>query len=193
MIVVQGVSAGQPMAAGIDQQEGARLAVDHLLDLGHRHVAHVTGPLEWVEAGQRRTGWQDAHARRDLLTGPEIAGDWSAHSGYLAGLRIADDPDVTAVFAGNDSMALGVLRALHERGRDVPEDISVVGFDDGPETAYYWPALTTVNQEFSLLGRRALDLAVRALSGEPSPVTDLIVPTLVVRGSTAPPRGDRPR
>ena len=189
VILVQGVSAGQAMAAGIDQHEGACLAVDHLLDLGHRHVAHVTGPLGWLEAGQRRSGWRDAHERRGLLPGPELVGDWSARSGYEAGLRIADDPAVTAVFAANDSMALGVLHALHDRGRDVPGDVSVVGFDDGPESAHYWPALTTVNQEFSLLGRRALDLAVRALEGEPSPSGELIRPTLVVRASTAPPRG----
>ncbi|MDH2412855.1 LacI family DNA-binding transcriptional regulator [Nocardioides sp. CER19] len=188
MIVVQGVSSGQAMAVGIDQYEGARLAVDHLLDLGHRHVAHVTGPPEWVEAGQRRAGWHEAHERRRLLPGPELAGDWSARSGYEAGLRIAEDPDVTAVFAANDSMALGVLHALHEHGRDVPGDVSVVGFDNGPASAFYWPALTTVNQEFSLLGRRALDLALQAIEGAPSPTSDLIRPTLVVRASTAPPR-----
>lgn len=185
LVVVQGVSAGQPMAAGIDQVAGARLAVDHLLDLGHRHVGHVSGPLAWVEAGQRRAGWRDAHQRRGLSVGPELAGDWSPTSGYEAGLQIARDPDMTAVFVANDAMALGLLHALHEQGRDVPGDISVVGFDNSLEAPYLWPALTTVNQEFSLLGRRAVELTLRALGGEATPSTDLIRPTLVVRASTA--------
>jgi DNA-binding LacI/PurR family transcriptional regulator len=188
MIVVQGVSEGQRMAVGIDQEAGARVAVEHLLDLGHRHVAHVTGPLEWVEAGQRRTGWQRAHEHRHVLPGPELAGDWSPKSGYEAGLRIAEDPDVTAVFVANDGMAMGLVYALHEKGRDVPGEISVVGFDNVPEAAYLWPALTTVDQEFSLLGRRAVDLTLRALDGEADPSTQLIRPALVVRNSTAAPR-----
>jgi DNA-binding LacI/PurR family transcriptional regulator len=188
IVVVQGVSAGQPMAVGIDQEAGARLAVEHLLDLGHRHVAHVTGPLEWVEAGQRRTGWQRAHEERHVLPGPEFAGDWSPKSGYEAGLRIADEPDVTAVFAANDSMAIGLMSALHAKGRDVPGEISVVGFDNMPEAPYLWPALTTVDQEFSLLGRRAVELTLRALEGDLDPATQLIRPALVVRDSTAAPR-----
>ncbi|WP_090854384.1 LacI family DNA-binding transcriptional regulator [Nocardioides lianchengensis] len=186
VVLVQGVSAGQPMAAGIDQEAGAGVATEHLLDLGHRHVAHVTGPTDWVEAGQRRDGWRQAHEDRGLLPGPELPGDWSARSGYEAGLRIADDPEVTAVFAANDAMALGVLRALHERGVDVPGRVSVVGFDDVPEAAFYWPGLTTVSQEFSVLGRSAVDLTLRALGGEVEPATELVRPALVVRGSTGP-------
>lgn len=185
MIVVQGVSEGQRMAVGIDQEAGARIAVAHLLDLGHRHVAHVTGPLEWVEAGQRRTGWQRAHEDRHVLPGPELAGDWSPGSGYEAGLRIAEDPDVTAVFVANDGMAMGLMYALHEKGRDVPGEISVVGFDNVPEARYLWPALTTVDQEFSLLGRRAVELTLRALDGETDPSTQLIRPALIVRDSTS--------
>jgi DNA-binding LacI/PurR family transcriptional regulator len=188
VIVVQGVSDGQPMAVGIAQEAGARVAVEHLLDLGHRRVAHVTGPLEWVEAGQRRAGWQRAHEDRHVQPGPEVAGDWSPKSGYEAGLRIAEDPDVTAVFAANDAMAMGLMYALHEKGRDVPGEISVVGFDNAPEAPYVWPALTTVNQEFSLLGRRAVDLTLRALAGDADPSTQLIRPALVVRDSTAAPR-----
>ncbi len=187
VVLVQGVSAGETMAAGIDQTAGACLATDHLLDLGHRRVAHLTGPREWVEAGQRREGWRSAHERRGLLPGPELVGDWSARSGYDAGQRIADDPDVTAVFVANDAMALGVLKALHERGCSVPGDISVVGFDDVPEAAYFWPGLTTVSQQFSVLGRRAVDLTLRALAGEKDPSTDLVTPTLVVRSSTGAP------
>ncbi|MEI5676387.1 MULTISPECIES: LacI family DNA-binding transcriptional regulator [unclassified Nocardioides] len=187
VVLAQGVSAGQALAAGIDQHIGAALATDHLLDLGHRHVAHVTGPPDWVEAGQRREGWRAAHERRGLLPGPELVGDWSATSGYEAGLRIAADPSVTAVFAGNDTMALGVLRALHEHGVDVPGQVSVVGFDDVPEAAYFWPALTTVNQQFSALGRSAVELALRALRGDEKPTSGLITPSLVTRASTTGP------
>jgi DNA-binding LacI/PurR family transcriptional regulator len=189
VVLVQGVTNGQPMASGIDQVHGARLATEHLLDLGHRRVAHVTGPADWVEAGQRREGWRQAHADRGLLPGPELTGDWSARSGYDAGQRIADDPDVTAVFVANDGMALGVLRAFHERQVEVPERVSVVGFDDVPEAAYFWPGLTTVSQEFSVLGRRAVGLTLRALRGEVEPSDDLVQPRLVVRGSTAAPPG----
>lgn len=187
VVLAQGVSAGQPLAAGIDQHIGAALATDHLLDLGHRHVAHVTGPPDWVEAGQRRDGWRAAHERRGLLPGPELVGDWSAASGYEAGLRIAEDPSVTAVFAGNDTMALGVLRALHEHGVAVPDQVSVVGFDDVPEASYFWPGLTTVNQQFSALGRGAVELALRALGGEEDPASELIAPSLVTRSSTGAP------
>jgi DNA-binding LacI/PurR family transcriptional regulator len=189
IVMVQGVVAGQPLSAGIDQEAGARLAVGHLLDLGHRRVAHISGPRDWVEASQRRAGWRQAHEERGVLPGAELDGDWSPASGYAAGLQIAEDGDVTAVFAGNDSMALGLLKALHERGRRVPEDISVIGFDDAPEAAYYWPALTTVAQEFSELGRRALALALAAVRGEEAPTVGLIEPTLTVRDSTAPPGG----
>lgn len=187
VVLVQGVGAGTPMAAGVDQEAGAAAATAHLLDLGHRAVAHVSGPLDWVESGRRREGWRRAHEERGLLPGPEIEGDWSAASGYDAGVRICRSGEVTAVFAANDSMALGLLKALHEHGRRVPEDVSVVGFDNVPEAEFFWPPLTTVNQEFAELGRRALELAIRALEGEDAPVADLLAPALVVRRSTARP------
>ena len=187
VVLVQGVVPGQPMAAGIDQSTGAVLATRHLLELGHERVAHVTGPDDWIEAAQRRSGWLRAHEERGVLPGPELTGDWSAASGYHAGRRLAEDPATTAVFVANDNMALGVLRAMHEGGRSVPGDVSVVGFDDVPEAAYFWPALTTVSQDFTTAGRCAVDLALRALGGETAPAADLIAPTLVVRDSTAAP------
>ena len=149
----------------------------------------MTGPLDWVEAGQRRAGWLRAHESRGLPPGRELTGDWSASSGYECGLQVADDPDVTAVVVANDAMALGVLRALHETGRSVPGDVSVVGFDDVPEAEYYWPALTTVSQAFSTLGERAVELTLRALAGEDRPAAELVQPELVVRSSTARPAG----
>jgi DNA-binding LacI/PurR family transcriptional regulator len=188
VVIAEGVEPGQPMAAGIDQRAGALRATEHLLDLGHERVAHVAGPLDWVEAAQRRDGWRAAHTGRGLLPGSEVAGDWSARSGYDAGLLVADDPATTAVFVANDEMALGLMKALHERGRRIPEDVSVVGFDDVPEAEYYWPGLTTVRQDFAALGAGAVDLVLRALGGESDPVAELVSPDVVVRQSTARPR-----
>lgn len=187
VVLAEGVTPGRSMAAGIDQEHGALLASEHLLDLGHRRVAHVCGPHDWVEALQRRTGWERAHALRGLDPGPQVEGDWSSASGYDAARAILEHGDVTAVFVSNDAMALGLLNAFHERGVRVPEDVSVVGFDDVPEASYFWPPLTTVRQDFTMLGRNAVDLTLRALGGEQDPAMDLVAPEIVVRRSTAAP------
>lgn len=192
VVLVQGVAPGQPLAAGIDQTTGGRLATGHLLDVvGDRgSVAHVAGPPDWVEAQMRHEGWRLELAARGAATGPEDVGDWSAGSGYEAGLRLAADADVAGVFVGNDAMAVGVLRALHEQGRRVPDDVAVVGFDDAPGSAYAWPPLSSVRQDFAALGRRAVDLAVRTLGGEVGASVALVPPELVVRASsTLPGRG----
>ena len=123
---------------------------------------------------------------------PELlSGDWSSASGYRIGHRIADSSGVSAVFCGNDHMALGLLRALAERGMRVPGDVSVVGFDDIPESAYFLPPLTTVRQDFGELGRRALAMLVDMIDGRtsaPAHATHLkISPHLVARASTARP------
>lgn len=171
-----------------DQIGGARAAVGHLLDLGHRTVRHVAGPEVSFAAERRIEGWRSAlrSAGREV---PELLrGDWSAQSGYRAGIRLAADPDCTAVFAANDQMALGLLRALHERGRRVPEDVSVVGFDDIPEAASYLPPLTTVHQDFAEVGRRCVQDVLRQIRNDTTEKGTTLVPThLVVRDSTAPP------
>src|ERR1700744_2604437 len=132
----------------IDQLEGARLATQHLLDLGHRTVHHVAGPQSWIDATARTRGWADALRAAQAPGGHSVAGDWGAAKGYAAGLRLGSDPSVTAIFAANDQTALGVIRGLHDAGRHVPEDVSVVGFDDTPESGYFLPPLTTVRQDF---------------------------------------------
>ncbi|MEU0313060.1 LacI family DNA-binding transcriptional regulator [Nocardioides sp. NPDC006273] len=173
-----------------DQAQGARLATEHLLDLGHETVWHVAGPELSYSARRRRTSWQGTLEAHGRTVPPVLSGDWSTASGYEAGLRLADNEEVTAVFTANDQMALGLLRALHERGRRVPDDVSVVGFDDMEEAAYFWPPLTTVHQSFDEVGRGAVDALIRQIqSGEHEHQEVLVPPRLVVRASTAPPRG----
>ena len=174
-------------AVAIDQVHGSRVATAHLLELGHRTVHHVRGPADWLEADARVHGWQAELSARAAPVPPCLAGDWSAASGYEAGLQLAAQPDVTAVFVANDQMALGVVRALSEAGRGVPEDVSVVGFDDIPEAAYLRPPLTTVRQDFAEVGRRCLVQLVALIDGAPSGPDAPIEPALVVRASTAAP------
>ncbi|MFJ9845291.1 LacI family DNA-binding transcriptional regulator [Kitasatospora sp. NPDC101155] len=176
-----------PMVS-VGNREGAGEATGHLLDLGHRTVHHLAGPSNWLESQDREEGWRLTLQAAGAPVPDVERGDWSARSGYQAGLRIAQLPDVTAVFCANDHMALGLLRALHEAGRAVPEEISVVGFDDIPEAAYFIPPLTTVRQDFGELGRRALELLVGELEGgaKPSPTHVRIPPELVLRRSVGP-------
>jgi DNA-binding LacI/PurR family transcriptional regulator len=188
-LVAVGCGASAPLPfVKIDNVAGGAMATGHLLGLGHRTVFHISGPDSWLDARERLDGWRQALR---LAGGPEpetYRGDWSARSGYEIGLRIAMRPEVTAVFCANDSMALGFLRAAAERGRDLPKDISVVGFDDVPEAAYFWPPLTTVRQDFGALGAQALQLLLDQIvaGGGAAPVPP-IVPELVARFSSAPP------
>jgi len=189
LVMAQGVSAGQSMAAGVDQVAGARLATEHLLDLGHETVWHVSGPPESYSAIRRQASWEETLLRHGRTVPPVLAGDWTVGSGYRAGLELAGTGGVTAVFAANDQMALGVLHALHELGRPVPSDVSVVGFDDMEESAHFWPPLTTVRQSFVEVGKAAVDALINEIqSGEHDREPLRIGTELVVRKSTAPPR-----
>ncbi|ABS04411.1 LacI family DNA-binding transcriptional regulator [Kineococcus radiotolerans] len=167
----------------------AREATHHLLDLGHPTVHHVAGPPDWAESRARATGWRTALVERLRVVPRPVRGDWSAQSGYTA---VGDLPleEVSALFVGNDQMAAGVLRALADRGRRVPDEVSVVGFDDVPEARFYFPPLTTVHQDFTEIGWRCVRVLLGRLHDrvvEPGPVTS----TLVVRSSTAPPPAPR--
>jgi len=170
----------------VDQVTGARLATRHLIDLGHRHIHHLAGPQDWIEAEARMHGFLTEMSDRDLPATAPILGDWSADFGYHAGRELLRVRDFTAIFAGNDQMALGFIHAVREAGLDVPRDVSIAGFDDIPEAAHFWPPLTTVRQDFPELGRRAVALLLGRLSDDDRPEVGL-VPDLVVRGSTAPP------
>jgi DNA-binding LacI/PurR family transcriptional regulator len=188
-VVVEGSSPGLPCVA-VDQRMGAMLATEHLLRLGHATVHHVTGPLDWLEATARVEGWREALQAAGRTVPPLVTGDWTARSGYEAGRLLAKRTDLTAVFVANDHMALGVLLALHQSGRDVPADVSVVAFDDVPESAFYMPPLTTVHQDFGDIGRQSIDLLMQYVETPSTPVRRrLLAPRLVVRETTAAPAG----
>jgi len=172
-----------------DQRAGARLATQHLLDLGHRTVLHVGGPESSFSANRRLESWRETLESAGAEVLPPLFGDWSVESGYAIGQRIAARAEVTAVFAANDQMALGIMRALHEAGRDVPGDVSVVGFDDMAEAQAFWPPLTTVHQDFAEIGRLSIQMLLHEIEDSTRGVGTTIVPTrLVVRASTAAPR-----
>ncbi|MBO3661917.1 LacI family DNA-binding transcriptional regulator [Microbacterium stercoris] len=173
-----------------DHAGGAAAAVRHLLDAGAATVHHLAGPAGSFAADERERGWrsalshtagQDVAGRADEATPPDpIRGDWTAASGFTAGRTLAADPSVTAVFAANDQMALGLLRALREADR---ADVAVVGFDDVVDAAHYQPPLTTVAQDFDALGATAVDLLLARVAGTEVPARTVIPTRLVLRGS----------
>jgi DNA-binding LacI/PurR family transcriptional regulator len=180
-----GIRAPLPSVA-IDNLAGAAKATQYLLDLGHETVHHIGGPDNWVDAQERIEGWQRILRAAGAPEPALHRGDWSARSGYEIGHLLAAMPDVTAVLCGNDPMALGLLRALAERGRRVPGDVSVVGFDDVPEAAFFLPPLTTVRQDFGELGRRSLRLLLGRIADHRLEPTLPIEPEMVVRASAGP-------
>ncbi len=187
LVAVDGHPSRPGASATVDQVTGARLATAHLLDAGHATVWHVSGPPDWFDAAGRVRGWTAELRERGIEPPPVIDGDWTADSGYRAGQLLGRMPEVTAVFAANDAIALGVLHALHEHGRRVPHDVSVVGFDDVPEAAHYIPPLTTVRQDFDAVARESLALLMERFDGSDLAVDRVVVPDLVIRQSVAPP------
>src|SRR3954469_217648 len=157
---------------------GGFLAPRHLLSLGHATVWHIGGPLESIDATLRARGWRAA--LDGAFVPPVLQGDWSALSGYQLGREIVARAEITAVFAANDQMALGLLRRLHEAGRA----LAIVGYDDLPESEFFNPPLTTVRWDFAELGRRAVALVLDELAARNGVVPHATVaPTLVVRDS----------
>jgi DNA-binding LacI/PurR family transcriptional regulator len=184
VIVESGVVPGLT-SVRVDQAEGARLVTRHLLEQGADSVWHVAGPGDWVEAEARVAGWREELTRAGAPIPDLLRGTWRPHSGYQAGRALAQRKGVTAVFVGNDQMALGLLRAFHEAGVRVPEDVLVAGFDDVPEAAFYTPPLTTVRQDFAAVGRRSIDLLLDQVArGHTEPRQAVLAPALVVRQSS---------
>ena len=183
MVAVEAGPEQGVAVVAVDQIAGAVSATEHLLELGHETVWHITGPPNFIESQQRLDGWRATLERAGAELPEPLVGDWSPSAGYELGRRLSREPAATAVFVANDQMALGLLRAMHEAGRDVPGELSVVGFDDIPEAPYFLPPLTTVRQDFNEMGTRSLRLLLRTIeTGEPPPL-----------GVARPARADHPR
>jgi DNA-binding LacI/PurR family transcriptional regulator len=216
---------GEPRDAGgipvatVDQEAGVRLVLDHLIGQGHQRILHVAGPRDWNDAQSRLRAFKAGLRAAGLPWSPPLFGDWTADSGYAIGRALVQEgaagadgrkPGLpfTAVFSSNDQMALGVIHAFREAGLHVPQDVSIVGFDDIPESAHFWPPLTTVRQDFGDLGTRCVTMLLGLIHGAggngagmaglakgldgpadaaPAAVAAPVVqPRLIVRGSVAP-------
>ena len=164
-----------------------RIAAAHLAELGHRRVAFVNGPAVWIASGQRRTGFLETAAELGLEVVWEYEGDWSAESGHQASRELPDE--VTAVALANDSMAVGMMFGLAERGVGVPSDVSVIGMDDSPESRFHLPPLSTVRLDFEGEGAYLMNVLLAKIERQDvAAVPGFRIPELVARGSTAPPR-----
>ncbi|NQX35414.1 LacI family DNA-binding transcriptional regulator [Herbiconiux sp. VKM Ac-2851] len=196
VVAVASEDRGVPHRVQLDQYAGSRAAVDHLAALGHRDIRHIAGPADSMDAAERLRGWFGGLAAHGLVSREPMVGDWTPASGYAHGVRLAAEGAATAVVVANDQMALGLIRAYTEAGLSVPGDLSVVGFDDIPEAEYLSPPLTTVRQDFTVLGRAAMETVLEVL-GERPPEAGAIAAvsgvSLVQRASTAPPAARAPR
>lgn len=189
LVVVDSALGPDHAVVDTDQAAGTRSAVEHLLALGHATVHHITGPAYSYSAQRREKAWREVLTEAGRRVPEPAHGDWSAGSGYQAALTLLKDPSCTAVFCANDEMSLGLLHAAQDLGRRVPEDLSVVGFDDIPLAADFAPPLTTVHQDFAGMGRACMARLVRMMSTGVAETGQELVPTsLVVRASTALPR-----
>jgi DNA-binding LacI/PurR family transcriptional regulator len=170
----------------IDNIYGAKLAIDYLVKLGHTEIAHVSGPVDAYEAQMRMRGYETAMKKVKLK--PEIIeGDWSIETGYRIGKELAERKSLpTAIFSANDHLALGLLKAFHQSGLRVPEDICLIGFDNIPESSYFTPSLTTVKQDFNSVGRMAMSKVLSQLKESVSRETIMIEPELLIKESTGP-------
>lgn len=171
----------------VDNYTGGKIATEHLVKLGHKKILHIAGPERWFDSKPRRQAYEDVMKENKLT--PKIAqGDWGTPTGY----KVIEQWDfeknpITAVFAANDLLALGVMRALRARGISVPEQVSVIGYDDTPEAPYFEPPLTTMHQDFARLGRESMDYLLGTLNGNKPKKIKPLMPELVVRSSTAKP------
>ncbi len=171
-----------------DQAYGSELATRHLLSLGHHDICEISGPLTWSGALERHQAWFSTLSRAGFTPGRSVEGDWTAAGGCRAAQELLNlNHPFSALVVGNDQMALGALSALREANLRVPEDVSVIGFDDIPEARYFHPPLSTVRQDFRVLGLQSA-AAILALVETPEGTSEqvLLQPELVVRSSTAP-------
>jgi DNA-binding LacI/PurR family transcriptional regulator len=182
------VAAGAEPAHGvqitaIDQERGARMATRHLIELGHTTIGHIAGPEPWFDATSRLRGWRRELAEAGMEQGPLAVGDWTAASGYRIGAQLLKRKRLpSALFVANDLMALGFVRAMHDAGVAVPDDVSLVGFDDIPGADHFLPGLTTIRQDLDTLGHQCIQMLLAALNHTPGDFP-LVEPTLIVRES----------
>lgn len=177
-------------SVALDDIEVARQATRHLIELGHRRLGMVTGPPPEDCTQDRGIGFEDALRDAGLVPDPAliVEGDWSAASGYRAFAHFIDAGLPTAIFAQNDQMAVGLLRAARDAGMRLPDELSVIGVDDIPLAAYFAPPLTTVRQDFAAIGRRAARLLIDAVEAPDAPRRHLLLPgEMIIRRSTAAP------
>ena len=185
IVVVESSARTSLPSVSIDQYAGARLATQHLIDLGHRNIIHLAGPGDSMDATERVRGWRDIMAEHGLVARPPLEGDWSPRSGYQNGGFVLDQGQpFSAIFCSNDQMALGFLHALRDRSLRVPENISMIGFDDIPEAEHFDPPLTTMRQDFHELGQDIMIAVQAALDRSEATRTIRHLPTLVFRQST---------
>ena len=196
---IQGIDLGVPLIAvessgrvgfhsvSIDQFRGAFDATEHLVGLGHRSIIHLAGPEDSMDATERVRGWRAALSEHGLVALEPLVGDWSPGSGYQLGQQYAADParSFTALFAANDQMALGAMHAFSQAGIRIPDDVSVIGFDDIPEAEHLTPPLTTIRQDFAELGGTVMSTLLELILDGTLEEAKHPVPHLVVRESTA--------
>jgi DNA-binding LacI/PurR family transcriptional regulator len=174
-------------AVVVDQFHGVRLATGHLLQLGHHRIACIAGPMDWPAAKERYRAWHSTIREAGLEPGPHVEGDWSTESGYQAAIKLlaSGSPIFTAILACNDHMALGALRALHANKIMVPDQISIAGYDDLPESRFFEPPLTTVHHDFVAEGEYCVRTLLRMINRESMDTSlQVLFPELVVRDST---------
>jgi DNA-binding LacI/PurR family transcriptional regulator len=174
----------------IDEAYGTRQLVTHLIDQGHTQVGEISGPLDWLNAQVRHDACLQTFAVHDIAPPVHIEANWTVSGGYRAARRLlAEHPSLTAIIAANDSMALGTVRALYEAGLSVPQDVSVVGFDDIPEAAYFVPALTTVRRNLIQLGTAGFEFLIKRINDLDTPYRQqVLLPRVIFRDSTHHPR-----
>ena len=177
----------------IDNYIGGRLAMSHLVEQGYRHIGHISGPLDWWEARQRKAAWKDVLQEAGIESQDEfwVEGNWSSASGAQAVEKLLSQyPEMDSIFVANDQMALGVMQIACQNGLRIPESIGIVGFDNIPESAYFWPSLTTIQQDQYNIAKVAVEEIIKIIEAswqglppiDPKPI--MLEPTLVVRGSS---------
>lgn len=184
-VLVENESTASLPSVNVDQMYGAYEITKHLINLGHKSIAHISGPKDWYESEKRLQGFKKALKEKKLEDSLVWEGDWSASSGYDAAKKIVKIQKISAIFAGNDAMALGALKAISEAGLSVPENLSLVGFDDLPESQFFTPSLTTARQDFTEVGEQALAILLGLINKKKARMNVAIKPEILIRESSA--------